>query len=96
MTRKCLYDVLLAPINTEKAVNCTAFSKYVFKVHPRASKDVVKLAVEKVFDVKVRHVNILNVKPYTRTFKGIRGVVGAFKKAVVSVEKGAAIDFLKM
>jgi len=48
------YDVILAPVITEKATNASEHSKVVFKVALDATKPQIKEAVEKLFDVKVK------------------------------------------
>ena len=56
------YDVIIAPLITEKATNASEFNKVVFKVAMTATKPQIKEAVEKLFDVKVKSVNTLRRK----------------------------------
>ena len=86
------YDVLIAPVVTEKATTASEHNKVVFKVARHATKPQIKEAIEKLFDVKVKRVNTLNTKRKTRVFRGRRGVVGNFKKAIVTLEEGHSID----
>ena len=53
-------DVLLAPVISEKSYGLLDENKYTFEVHPQANKTQIKIAVEKVFNVKVTDVNTLN------------------------------------
>ena len=53
------YDVLIAPVITEKATIASEHNKVVFKVARTATKPQIKEAVEKLFDVKVKSVNTL-------------------------------------
>ncbi len=53
-------DVLLAPVISEKSYGLLDENKYTFDVHPSANKTQIKIAVEKVFNVKVTDVNTLN------------------------------------
>ena len=53
-------DVLLAPVISEKSYGLLDNNKYTFEVHPLANKTQIKIAVEKVFGVKVLDVNTLN------------------------------------
>ena len=53
-------DVLLAPVISEKSYGLLDENKYTFEVHPDANKTQIKIAVEKVFGVKVTDVNTLN------------------------------------
>ena len=86
------YDVIIAPIITEKATAASEKNQVVFEVAKSATKPQIKEAVEKLFDVKVKRVNTLNTKRKTRVFRGRRGVVGNFKKAIVTLEEGHSID----
>ena len=57
-------DVLKKPVLTEKSLALqTEENKYTFDVDLDANKTEVKIAVEKLFNVKVEKVNIMNVKP---------------------------------
>ena len=53
-------DVLLAPVISEKSYGLLDENKYTFEVHPQANKTQIKIAVEKVFGVKVLSVNTIN------------------------------------
>ena len=53
------YDVIIAPVITEKATIASEHNKVVFKVARTATKPQIKEAVEKLFDVKVKSVNTL-------------------------------------
>jgi large subunit ribosomal protein L23 len=87
-----LYDVIVAPIITEKATFASEQNKVVFKVAKTATKPQIKQAVEKLFDVKVTDVNTLLRKGKRKTFKGKRGFQSDFKKAVVTLSEGDKID----
>ena len=55
------YDVILKPVVTEKSMNAMADKKYTFLVHPSATKNQIKEAVEKMFEgTKVAKVNTIN------------------------------------
>jgi large subunit ribosomal protein L23 len=87
-----LYDVIVAPIVTEKATIAAESNKVVFKVSRTATKPQIKEAVEKLFEVKVTSVNTLLRKGKKKSFKGTRGVQSDFKKAVVTLAEGDKID----
>jgi large subunit ribosomal protein L23 len=53
------YDVIIAPVITEKATMASEYNKVMFKVAIHATKPQIKEAVEKLFDVKVKSVNTL-------------------------------------
>jgi len=86
------YDVILAPVITEKSSLVSEFNQVTFKVARTASKPEIKAAVETLFNVKVRAVNTLNRKGKRKIFKGIRGRQSDFKKAIVTLEEGQSID----
>ena len=86
------YDILIAPVVTEKATMASEHNKVVFKVARTATKPQIKEAVEKLFDVKVKSVNTLIRKGKVRNFRGVRGVLSDVKKAIVTLEEGHRID----
>ncbi|RDI64601.1 50S ribosomal protein L23 [Nocardia pseudobrasiliensis] len=53
-------DILLAPVISEKSYGLIEEGTYTFVVHPDANKTQIKIAVEKVFGVKVTSVNTAN------------------------------------
>jgi large subunit ribosomal protein L23 len=87
-----LYDVILAPVITEKATILTEQNKVVFKVARTATKPQIKMAVEKLFDVKVLAVNTLIRKGKVKTFRGTIGRQSDVKKAIVTLADGQSID----
>jgi large subunit ribosomal protein L23 len=86
------YDVIVAPIITEKATIASENNQVVFKVRRNATKPQIKAAVEKLFDVKVTAVNTLLRKGKNKVFRGVRGVQQDVKKAVVTLADGYRID----
>ena len=85
-------DVLLAPVISEKSYGLLDENKYTFIVRPDANKTQIKIAVEKVFNVKVMDVNTLNrqgKRKRTRTGYGRRN---ATKRAVVHLAPGDRIE----
>jgi large subunit ribosomal protein L23 len=86
------YDVILAPVITEKATLASEANQVIFKVRKTATKPEIKAAVERLFDVKVESVNTLIRKGKRKTFKGTRGVQSDVKKAVVTLAEGHKID----
>ena len=86
------YDVILAPVITEKATIASEQNKVTFKVRPDATKPQIKEAVEKLFDVKVKSVNTLIRKGKIRIFKGRPGELQDTKRAIVTLEEGHRID----
>ncbi|MBI1867333.1 MAG: 50S ribosomal protein L23 [Methylocystis sp.] len=86
------YDVIVAPIITEKATTASEHDQVVFKVRENATKPQIKAAVEGLFDVKVKAVNTLNRKGKIKAFRGVRGKRSDVKKAVVTLAEGFKID----
>jgi large subunit ribosomal protein L23 len=86
------YDVIVAPVITEKATMASELNKVVFKVRKDATKPQIKAAVEGLFDVKVESVNTLVRKGKTKIFRGNRGTQSDVKKAVVTLADGHRID----
>ena len=86
------YDILIAPVITEKATMASEHNKVVFKVARTATKPQIKEAVEKLFDVKVKSVNTHVRKGKVKAFKGRIGEQSQVKRAVVTLEEGHRID----
>jgi large subunit ribosomal protein L23 len=85
-------DVLLAPVISEKSYGLIDEGKYTFIVHPEANKTQIKIAVEKVFNVKVTSVNTVNrVGKRKRTRLGF-GKRNDTKRAIVGLAAGDRID----
>ena len=86
------YDVIVAPIITEKATMTTELNQVVFKVRRDATKPQIKAAVEKLFDVKVTGVNTLVRKGKAKVFRGFKGAHSDVKRAIVTLAAGHKID----
>ena len=86
------YKIILKPIITEKATKLSEFNKVVFEVSPKSNKSEIRSAVEKLFSVKVKAVNIINTKGKVKRFKGVLGKRNDMKKAVITLEEGNTID----
>src|ERR1700747_2409807 len=85
-------DVLLAPGIWEKSYGLLDENKYTFEVHPLANKTQIKIAVEKVFSVKVLDVNTLNRPGKRKRTRGGFGQRKAIKRAIVTLSPGDRID----
>ena len=92
MKEEQLYDVIRSPLVTEKSTMASEHSQVVFKVALSATKPEIKEAVERLFNVKVVAVNTLIRKGKTKRFKGVKGQQSDFKKAIVTLQEGQAID----
>ena len=87
------YDMIFAPVITEKSASMEAEGKYVFKVDVRANKTQIKQAIEKLFNVKVESVNTMNTHPKDRRVGRYSGKTNRYKKAIVKLAKGSTISF---
>jgi large subunit ribosomal protein L23 len=87
-----LYDVIIAPVITEKSTMASERNQVIFKVANKATKPQIKEAVEKLFDVKVKAVNTLVRKGKFKAFRGRPGQQSDLKKAIVTLEEGHRID----
>jgi large subunit ribosomal protein L23 len=85
-------DVLLAPIISEKSYGLLDQNKYTFEVHPDANKTQIKIAVERVFDVKVTDVNTLNRPGKRKRTRFGYGQRKSSKRAVVTLREGDRIE----
>ncbi|SNS58126.1 LSU ribosomal protein L23P [Micrococcales bacterium KH10] len=81
-------EILIAPVVSEKSYGLIDEGKYTFVVAPDANKTEIKIAVEKVFDVKVAKVNTLNRKGKTRRTKFGIGKRKDTKRAIVTLSEG--------
>ncbi len=94
-----IYDVLRRPIVTEKSnFQNSNLHQYTFEVAPKATKSLVKDAIETIFDVSVVRVNMINVAPKrTRRWKSRRLMVrrSGYKKAIVTLASGNTIDIFE-
>lgn len=92
MTTARNYDVIVAPLITEKATRVSEHGQVVFKVRLDADKGEIKEAVESIFGVKVTAVNTLVQKGKTKRFRGRPGKRNDIKKAFVTLADGQSID----
>ena len=88
-----MYDTLLRPIITEKAMKGSENNQVTFQVPLTATKTEVKAAVEALFGVKVKAVNTVRITGKTKRFRGEIGKRSDVKKAIVTLAEGHNIDF---
>ena len=81
-------DILIAPVVSEKSYSLLDQGKYTFIVDPRANKTEIKIAVERVFNVKVDSVHTLNRVGKTRRTRFGIGKRKDTKRAVVTLQDG--------
>jgi len=85
-------DVLIRPIVSEKSYSLMDEGKYTFEVAPNANKTEIKIAVEKVFGVKVQSVNTINRKGKVRRTRFGMGKRKDVKRAIVTLGAGETLD----
>ncbi len=90
------YEVLKRPILTEKSnFQADALNTYTFEVDTRANRIQVAQAVEKIFDVTVLRVNVINVRGKRRRFGRFYSQSPEWKKAIVTLKAGDSISFFE-
>ena len=82
---KTPYDVIIKPVISERSMEDAQNKKYTFKVAVDANKTEVKQAVEEIFDVEVKKVNIMNVVGNQKRMGRFVGTTAATKKAIVTL-----------
>jgi large subunit ribosomal protein L23 len=92
MKNLAMYDVILAPLVTEKSTRVSEHNQVIFKVKKDATKPEIKKAVEGLFGVKVTAVNTLVQKGKMKRFRGRVGYRSDVKKAIVTLAEGQSID----
>ena len=88
-------QVVLAPIVSEKSYEGSTRGTYTFRVHPDAHKTQIRQAVEELFDVKVRRVNVIKVQAKPKRRGMFRGTRPGWKKAVVHLRAGDTIEIFE-
>jgi large subunit ribosomal protein L23 len=81
-------DIVISPVVSEKSYTLIDQGKYTFLVDPRSNKTEIKLAIEKIFDVKVDSINTLNRPGKTRRTKFGIGKRRSTKRAIVTLKSG--------
>ena len=82
-------DILIAPVVSEKSYGLLEDGKYTFLVDPRSNKTEIKIAVERIFDVKVDSVHTMNRQGKSRRTRFGTGKRKDTKRAIVTLREGA-------
>ena len=93
LSRERMYNIIRAPLITEKMTILSEQNQVGFKVATDATKPEIAAAIEGLFNVKVKSVNTILQKGKTKRFKGRPGVRSDVKKAIVTLAPGQSIDF---
>ncbi len=89
------YDIVIAPIISEKSMTMLADQKYTFKVNAKANKIEIKKAIEEIFKVEVEKVTTLNVIGKNKRVGVHEGKKSDWKKAIVKLKGTKTIEFFE-
>ena len=91
------YDVIIDPVITEKTMALMQnTNKVTVRVNAGANKTEIKLAFQRIFQVEVDSVKVINVLAKKKSRGGrYQGTVSGFKKAVIAIHEGEAIDLFR-
>jgi large subunit ribosomal protein L23 len=92
-----IYEVIVRPLETEKAYLQRELGQYVFMVNRKANKAQISRAVEEIYDVNVQSVNVMNMPAKVNHIRGRRTVTrrAPWKKAIVTLAPGESIEALE-
>jgi len=82
-------DIILAPVISEKSYGLIEDNTYTFVVHPDSNKTQIKIAIEKIFSVKVDSVNTLNRNGKRKRTRSGYGQRKSTKRAIVKLAAGS-------
>ena len=88
-----IYNIIKNPVVTEKTTKISESNQFVFRVALESSKKSIKMAIEKIFKVKVENINTIKIKGKKKVFKGTPGRRVDYKKAIVKLKEGETIDY---
>ncbi len=92
-----IYEIIVRPLETEKAYFQRELGQYVFMVKRTANKTQIKEAVEQIYDVEVTSVNVMNMPSKVNHMRGRKRTVrrATWKKAIVTLAPGKRIEALE-
>ncbi len=92
-----IYEVIVRPLETEKAYRQREEGQYVFMVNRKANKVQIAQAVEEIYHVTVAAVNVMNMPAKINRIRGRRKVTRhpVWKKAIVTLAPGESIELLE-
>ena len=86
------YQIIVNMLQTEKGTNMLLQNKYLFEVDRESNKLQIKRAVEDIYKVKVKSVNVLTVKGKKKRVRFKEGKTSDWKKAIVTLKEGEKIE----
>lgn len=85
-------EVIIRPIITEHSYDMMENNVYTFEVAKDSNKVEIRQAIEALFNVTVKNVNTLNVKPKNKRVRYQMGKTRSWKKAMVTLKEGDSIE----
>ena len=82
-------DIILAPVISEKSYGLIEDNVYTFFVHPDSNKTQIKIAIEKIFSVRVESVNTINRQGKRKRTRFGYGKRKDTKRAIVTLAPGS-------
>ena len=89
------HEVLVRPIISEKNTMLNERGQYIFEVNQQANKIMIRRAVEELFKVNVRAVNVMHVAGKRRRTGRTTGITRSWKKAIVTLGEGQRIELFQ-
>ena len=90
------YDCIIKPILSEETMkNMETINKITVQVNKNSNKVEIKNAFEAIFGVKVKQVNVSNVRAKDKRVGKYSGKTSSYKKAVITLAEGQSLDLLK-
>jgi len=86
------YKILKNLLTTEKGTYLAKQNKYLFDVDKRANKLEIKRAVEEIYNVKVKKVNVVSMRGKVKRVRFKSGRTPDWKKAVITLKPGYTIQ----
>src|SRR5437868_14612962 len=85
-------EVIQRPLISEKSYAAMATGRYLFRVHPKATKTEIALAIADAFKVDVVSVNTMHVRGKERRRGRTHGFQANWKQAVGTLAEGRKIE----
>ena len=84
-------SILIEPVLSEKSNQMRESGQYIFRVDPRADKEMIMEAVRRIFKVHPMSCRVMNVASKPKRLRGRAGQTAGWKKAIVRLQKGETI-----
>lgn len=88
-------ETTVLPLITEKTMKLSEQGKYVFLVNAKVNKIKIQKTIEKIFNVKVKKVRVINYQKRTRGRSKLKSVRPKFKKAIIDLKEGQKIPLFE-